>query len=425
MIAARILLTALALGQAESGEEPELAGQVQRLVQQLDRDDLSRRDAARSKLIALGADVLKFLPQANDRTPPEVKIRLDQIRGALERTAADAVIQPTRVTLHGEMKLSAALAALEEQTSNKVVDYRDRFGGDLTDPTIAVDLDNVVYWEALDTVLDRAGLALYGFGGEQHAAVIVSRDEGQRLALGRVVYGGIFRIEATQLRAIRDLRNPQNQSLQLTLEITWEPRVLPIAIQQPLATIVAEDEAGNVLSTTGQQGSLDAPVHGGLSAVDMHVPLALPDRQVTKIASLHGELSALLPGRLEKFIFEDIDRARNVERTNAGATILFRQLRKNGEIYEANLLVRFEQTADAMESHYGWVVNNEAYLLTPDDKKIEHVGYETWRRDVNAVGLAYKFVLDKPPAGYRFVYVTPVSMLRTPVKYELRDIDLP
>ena len=78
-----------------------------------------------------------------------------------------------------------------------------------------------------------------------------------------------------------------------------------------------------------------------------------------------------------------------------------------------------------MESHYGWVVNNEAYLLTPDDKTIEHAGYETWRRDVNAVGLAYKFVLDDEPNDYRFVYKTPAGMVRLPLKYELQNLELP
>ena len=425
MTVAWVLLSALVIGQVEQDDNSEFAGQVRRLVRQLDDDDLSRRDAARNDLITLGLDALPFLPRADDPMPAEVKVRLGQIRRALERIATERVIEPTRVTLRGEMKLSAALAALEEQTSNKVVDYRDRFGGDVTDPTITVDLNNVVYWHALDAVLDLAGLAVYSFAGEPHAVVVVSRDEGQRLALGRAAYSGIFRIDATQVRTIRDLRNLRNQGLQLSIEILWEPRVLPIAIHQPLKTILAEDTRGNPLSLTRQEGSLDIPIHQGLSAVDMDIPFVLPERHVTKIASLRGELSALLPGRVETFIFDEIETERNVERTSAGATILFRQMRKNGATYEVKMLATFERSADVMESHYRWVVNNEAYLLTPHDGKIEHAGYEIWRREVNAVGLAYQFVLDESPADYRFVYVTPVGMLRVPVKYELRNMELP
>ena len=96
----------------------EFAAQLQLLLQllfQLGHPNI-KRGAVKFQII---------LPLADQY----LQIRLDQIRGAVERVAAEAVIQPTRVTLRGEMKLSAALAALEEQTSNKVVDYRDRFGG--------------------------------------------------------------------------------------------------------------------------------------------------------------------------------------------------------------------------------------------------------------------------------------------------------
>ena len=425
MSTSMVLFFALLAGQTEEVTKVDLAAQVRRLVRQLNHDQLAQREGAERDLIALGSEILELLPPAKPGMEAEVRLRLDVVRGELERAAALKVTQATTVTLAGKMSLSEVFDAMEEQTSNKILDFRDRLGGSSSDVEVTVNFEKVPFWQAFDSVLDQENLAVYAYGGEQDELAVMNREEGQRAASGRVAYGGVFRIEGTEVRANRHLRNPNNHGLQLTLEIAWEPRLLPVAIHQSLDSIVAIDESGNSLPVDGQQGSLDAPVHQGLSVIEMIIPLSLPDRSVRKIASLKGELNALVPGREETFEFENVMNARNSQQRKAGVSIIFDRLRRNDAIYEAKLLVQFEEAADAMDSHYQWVHGNEAYLLSPDNKRIDHAGYETWRREVDVVGLAYKFVLDQPPTDYKFIYKTPAGIIRTPVSYELKDIELP
>ena len=124
-----LLISLSLLTQAQSssqtdGAEPELTTQVGRLVRQLDGDSLENRQSAEKALIELGPDVLKLLPTITPRTPAEVKQRLARIRTALEKAAAQAVAQPTRVALEGEMSLASALEAIQQQTGNRVVGHQ-------------------------------------------------------------------------------------------------------------------------------------------------------------------------------------------------------------------------------------------------------------------------------------------------------------
>ena len=417
-----VLFLALLAGQNEESATEDL---VRQLVRQLNHDELAQREGAERNLVALGPDVLELLPPLKPSMEAEVRLRLDVVRGELERIAALKTVQATTVTLTGKMSLSKIFEAFQEQTSNKVVDFRDRLGGNSSDIEINVNFERVPFWQALDSVLDQAKLAVYTYGGEQDELAIVNRDEGQYASASRVAYGGVFRVEATHVRAIRDLKNPDNHGLQLSLEISWEPRLLPVAVQQPLDSIVAIDESGYRLPVDGEEGSLDVPVHQGLSAIEMHIPLTLPKRSVLKIASLKGKLNALVPGREETFEFDNVLNVRNIRQRKAGVSILFERLRRNDAVYEAKLLVQFDNADDAMDSHYGWVHNNKAYLVKSDNKRVSHAGYETWRREADVVGLVYKFVLDEPPTDYKFIYKTPTEMVRTPVTYELKDIELP
>lgn len=89
------------------------------------------------------------------------------------------------------------------------------------------------------------------------------------------------------------------------------------------------------------------------------------------------------------------------------------------------MALRFDDAANALESHRGWVYQNEAYLTDKDGKKLENVGFQATRQETNEVGVAYLFDLPDGPEGCKFVYKTPALVLQLPVEYELKDIELP
>jgi hypothetical protein len=218
-------------------------------------------------------------------------------------------------------------------------------------------------------------------------------------------------------------------SLKIALEIAWEPRLRPITFQQSLASLKAVDDQGKELKATQDAGELEAAVQSG-TAVQLELPFVAPPRSAKTIASLKGSLTALLPGKTETFEFDklaDLTKrdAKPVEKKHAAATVTLDNIRKNGEIWEVRVRIRFDAAANALESHRTWVFQNEAYLLGPEMKRIEHSGFETTLRDENEVGVAYLFELPGGVDGCTFVYNSPSSLHVVPVEYEIKNLQLP
>jgi hypothetical protein len=179
------------------------------------------------------------------------------------------------------------------------------------------------------------------------------------------------------------------------------------------------------VAVSGQQGTVAASVESDVPFVELEFPFALPDRGARRLASLRGTLDVLIPGRAERFEFTDLERAVNVAQRRAGVNVTLQQTRQNDEAREVYVRIEFDAAANALESHRGWIYKNVAYLLDAEDKRIDFGGQRVISQDQDAVSMAYLFALDRPLSEYRFVYETPSLIVRQPITYELKDIDLP
>ena len=157
----------------------------------------------------------------------------------------------------------------------------------------------------------------------------------------------------------------------------------------------------------------------------LDLPLRLPPRDVQKIASLKGKLTAMIPGKIETFRFSKLAGAKNVEKRIAGVTVTLEEVRKNNEAWEVRVKARFDDAGDALASHRNWIFANPAFLEGPDGKPVAYDTFETTAQEKNEVGLAYLFNLDKPLGQFTFVYKTPGVIITSEFPYELKDIKLP
>ncbi len=412
---------------ATEEKNAELAESVRKLIRELDASQKSRRVEAETQLIALGAKILDYLPENTDRMPAEVRERLNRVRAKLEKSQAQNTVEPTSVTLSGEQPLSKILAALEKQTGNHVTDLREEFGQDVGDPKQKVDFKQTPFWQALDQVLDQAGLSIYPYAAEDGGVGLVSRSESQLPRSERATYAGAFRIEATEFVARRDLRDPMSHNLSLTLEAAWEPRLQPIVILQPMESIEAVDDHGQPVPVAASGNEMEIGVDADMKSIELPIQFELPERTSRRLASLKGKLTAMLPGRIETFRFANLDKAKRVERKRADLTVVLEDVRKNDAVWEVRVLLVFEKASGALQSHRssGWVAGNPAFLEGPDKKLIPYAGLETTRETESEAGVAYKFVLPKGVKGYTFVYKTPTAIVSLPIDYELKDLDLP
>jgi hypothetical protein len=426
MISTLLVFSGLVLGQAVPASD-ELATKVKALIRQLDSDELAKREAAEKEIVALGPAAMPLLPATTSRTPAEVRNRLMRIRNALVKSEVEAATRPSVVSLVGEMPFSAAIAEITRQTGNKLVDYRERFNQEVADPKVKVELDKVSFWQALDTVLDSANLTIYNYDEEKGALAFTSRGDGMPPRVGRGSYSGLFRLEPTRIEATRDLKGSGMHALKLTVDGVWEPRIRPIVLEVPLAEVTAKDEKGNDISIDETQGTLEVPIEATNAAVELELPLEAPSRNINTLASIKGKITAVVLGKVESFEFADIDKAKSAELERGGVTVTVESCRKNGDIYDINMRVRFDRAANALESHRGWIYENECYLMDQKGSRTENAGLEATLLSVNEVGLAYKFDLGEnaTPAGYTFVYRTPAAIIKIPVEFELKNIELP
>lgn len=415
-----VLLAALTLLAADA----DVPLQVRRLVRQLDSPRLAERDAAEQSLLEMGPAVLDHLPPVLDRTPDGVAQRLGRVRQKLEQSAAEAKAEASTVTLRAKaLRLSEVLASLQQQSGNRIIDARAQFGHQVADPELEVEFEQTPFWQALDAVLDRAGLTVYPYGREP-AIHVVARAEGQAPRTGRACYVGPMRVEPVRIRVERDLRRG-TALLQVVAEIAWEPRARPISLEQPMSAVEAQDEAGKALTVDDPEATLEVPAEGGRTATTLTYSFDSPARGVERIASLGGTLRVLMPGKAAAFRFDGLLEANNSRQRIGGVTVTLEHVRRSGDFWEAGVRVRFDDAGPALQSHRGWILDNPAYLLKPDGERIPYTRSETTRQTGNEVGMAYLFALDEPPERLQFVYETPALVLDVELPYELRDIPLP
>lgn len=419
--------------QTPSGDKEPLQQQVDKLVLGLAADRAETRDRALADLEALAGDgwssadrLLELLPQPSVDMPPALLQQLGELRQRIERRAADAALQPTRVAIaYKREPLQKVLQEIQRQTGNKLSDYREQFGQAAgPTPITAVSTDST-FWETLDSVLDSGKLSLYPFAN-QEALAIIAREPGVRGRSGAPCYRGAFRIEATQGTSKIDLRRSGSRALELTLELAWEPRLQPIALSHPLSTVRGVTDTGDPIAATDQAGSIDIETQSSSKSAELTLSLATPDRKAGSIASLRGQITALVPGRRVEFRFTGLDGvAAPVVQSRGGVSVTLQTVRKNNAIWEVHMRMKLRGAGDALASHRGWVFENRSYLVDQGGEPIESAGFETTLQTEDEVGIAYLFELPEGPKGLTWVYETPASIVETPIDYELKGIALP
>ena len=284
-----------------SPESARLEATVGRLVPPTRLEADCRTRFGERDLLELGPGVLPLLPIIDERTSAEAATRIARVQQELLRTRALAAAEPTLVTLRGDdLSLLETLREISKQTGNPIVDHRRAFGEEQRDVRVKANFDKTPFWKALDSLLDQGGLALYGFSGNSGAFVVGRPPEATPRA-AHAFYSGMFRFEPLKLVAVRDLRSRSMESLKLLMEVSWEPRLQPFAILQPMAEVSATDSSGETMTAVTAEGEPEAMIRGGVSTIELEIPLSLPKREMKNISLLSGKIRVFMPGPKEDF----------------------------------------------------------------------------------------------------------------------------
>ena len=220
-------------------------------------------------------------------------------------------------------------------------------------------------------------------------------------------------------------RTQAEDILRLTVELLWEPRVLPILIRQDLGEVNATTDTDETISVV-QTGVRQIPVQAGVASLDVQIPLDLPARDATAIKSLKGQFIALVPGGNVSFEFADLVDGKGNEQSRGGLTVFLDDVRLNGGLQQISIRVRFDQASESLQSHLDWVENNVVRLIDPDGKPADEPGYERYLERDSEIGFRYIFPVEKKDLkGWKLVYTSPAGVAEIPVPYEINDIPLP
>lgn len=413
MFAAGLLIGGLG-GLQASAQEPPLQERVERLIAQMESKELGRRQEAQDELRSLGWRALEYFPVDLSPYPAEVQGRLQRVRHELEQAKSVAAAAPCEVQLAAEMKLREVLDQLTQAC-----------GVPLTVPPgtegmLTLMEGKTSFWPALDRVLDAAELDIDYYQGDPGQLVLVPRQRGRAARAEAATYASVFRLEVVSITARRDLRFARQNSLLLGVEIAWEPRLTPIGLTIPLNSLVARLDDGQELPT--QPGQVEVATNPSVSVAQLTLPLALPE-EARKLEMLRGRIRALLPGAEETFKIP-LD-TRHEGTTVGNVTVLVQEVRPNGKLHEVRLEVVLEGALNALESHRQWIFENPAYVVTADGKRLEHLGYQTYRRTADRLGIGYLFNLDEDLKGKTFHYQTPISVVDSDTEFVFRELQLP
>ncbi|MFT5299988.1 MAG: hypothetical protein ACI87E_000754 [Mariniblastus sp.] len=426
-------------------QEPELSDMeliehVAFLQRQLESPEIPKRDAAEKELISLGVRVLDYLEPATDKTPTDAAQRTTSVRLALEKLAVASVTKSSIVTLKGTMTIKNALASLRKQSNNDV-DVLGETPDLFVDKEVTLTSENVSFWEALAELMKEGELVVDAFGGtrgqlrltptmsSQFRAANPGAEEPGAPILGVVpaiprCTAGIFDVSVTEISASRNLLNPAQNYCNIQMQVRWEPRVMPISIDLPAATIKAFDESDTAIVLANEQAVHSGLVQPEVSNLNFQIPIALIDRDVKTIKSFEATMDAVLPGRTEKFRFRKLGNLEaGVQQTKAGATVTFGGIQKNEDLFGVTVRLSFDEEHNALESHQSWVYNNQIYLENEAGERFEALAYEGVKQAGNEVAIRYYFEPD--PKAMTLHYSTPAAIVQIPIKIKLTNIPLP
>ena len=426
MLASTTVAACLAQDATEQKTHLASDAEIDRLLDQLQTGSRAQREAAEKALVEVGPGAIERLPAVTDSTSEELRSRLMRIRAVLGQGAsAQSSQEASRVTLSGRMKLSAALEALQKQTTNRVVDYRDRYAGTQSDPEVQVDFEEVPYLQALDGILDQAGLKLSLFSGEAGVLAIVNREAGELPSPGRVAYDGPFRVAATRITASYALGNPRDRGLLLGIVVIWEPRAVPMTFRFDPARIEAVYDDGTTATFRENARAFSVPVQEAVAGVELEFPFILPPRKRTKIVSLKGKLTSSLPGGRTKLVFEDLSETQGSPTRVGNLTLAVQRARRDGRLVDIVLVIKFDSVDDPLSTYRGWVFQHPAALVDSQGTQHEYVGLETMVQRDDTLALAYKFEVGAALNKLKLVYDVPSSVTLQELSFELNDIELP
>lgn len=422
-------LAALAIGGSVNSithaqtADAALKDRVGQLIERLEAPKLEARQAAEDALIKLGPRVLPLLPEASRVNGAERKQRLDRVREKLRESMEQTNLGASRVTLKAKgMRLSEVIQKLQAQTGNPITDLREAEGGEATNPSLDLEIDDKPFLEALDLVCKQAEITPTFFTGDGTIGLSPGKPSEKSL----VVYNGPFRVVFKQIATVRDLQADMAVT-NADFEVAWEPRLRPMLLSLKADELKITDDQGKEVGAQVDQESTEVVLRPDNPVAEINLKLNAPERTSKKLASLKVKAETTVPAGLKTFRFPTIDVKEPQTIKLDDITVTLEGTEIDEQVWKVEVVLAYPQGGAAFESYRQGLFNNRLWLQKADGAKFEHNGgFSNTASDGGKLGFEYLFV-DAPgkPADFGLVYETPSTVQTIPLEFEFKDVPLP
>jgi hypothetical protein len=411
-------------------DQMDLIDTVRQLEKDLVSESISARDEAEKKIIALGPGVLELLMPVDSSLSTDLQTRLRNIRKAFETEIAKAVSKSSTISLAGKHSLKKIMDALTEQTGNKVM-LSEQAPAELLDTLIDCAWEQAEFWPAIYELTKKAGLTLerYEGNGRELVLTVAATTHPDTIDSAAERYApvnttaGVLAMEVSRVDTSINLNQPKVSYTNIEMVMRWEPRLKPVAINVPYSELTVTDDKGTVI-VPPNESSASIMLQPQFASSDFSLQIPLIERAAKEISSLEGIIHLLVPGRMERFEFANIDaQSPGTWQEKASATVTFGGITKNEDLFALKMSLSFPNENNLLESHHSWALENPVYLLKESGERIDFIGLETFEQSENSVGVNYLF--PEMPPGAKLVYETPSAIVKLSVPFSLKKIPLP
>jgi hypothetical protein len=337
-----------------------------------------------------------------------------------EPVAPSAPPAATPITLNGEMRLSDALKEVRSRAGVVIEDKRDE-----ADPLLKLNLDKAPFWQAVDTLADKAG-----------ARVVVYPRDGRIVLVKRevppmpVCYAGPYRVGLKRVGAQHDLETGTRSGTAI-LDVCWEAHLPPLLMETRSARIMATPDKGAAI-TVPVDGTSLAPVDGRY-AYSFEVQLPTVPRTCQSWKEIRGEVTVIAPTQMLGFSFGSLDvlakaMANAPVRTQQqqGITCQLTRIELMNDRWVVDVLVDCPKGGDILESYQTFVVISELALVSKDrSKKLVSTKWNLGSATLKKAKVTYEFPAQRNPGDWDLTYRTPADLKVMALPFSFKDVSLP
>jgi hypothetical protein len=314
--------------------------EIDALIAQLGDDDWQRRQAAEDRLVIMGRRAEPQLERATaEADDPEVQMRAE---AAILQIQENARIGPSIITIRGrDLPLREVFHQLSEQAGTQLEVFPPDLLEQHRNTRVTLEIDHLRFWEAMQQITEKTGFSL-----QQWDNTGMKLMQGAQQAEGISQVSGPYMISAQRVSRSRSLElgSAANvfEDFHVQLRAKAEPKLRLLRVGYNPNIELAIDEHGNSLLPPGHTAQPGGYTFASSGIWQLTARFTCPPNMGRRIARLKGTIDVSIQTRYEQLEVPEITSARGVNKVAGGMRFIVKELRRNGEIWQLDVIVRPE-----------------------------------------------------------------------------------